>query len=264
MADPLGPTTTLEVLRVRPDGSGPATAVLASEVPLTLVVNGRELTTLMCTPTHLESLCAGFLLSSGVIDTADDILELRCDTRRWDARVVVRHDPDPELLSRRLITSGCGRGVVYATAVEIAARHPLRSGLRIHRDQVLEAMLWLQKSSELYRASGGVHTAALSLAGAVPTEGIDDVGRHNAADKVIGKALLEGVDLGCCALLSSGRTSSDMLHKAKRAGIPISIGKGAATHQAALQAREMGLTLVGMARGRTMTIYSHPERIEGC
>jgi FdhD protein len=263
MPDPLGPTTSFEVLRTRGDEAGPATAIVATEVPLTLVVNGTELATLMCSPTDLEPLCAGFLLSAGVIDRAEEILSYRCDTARWEARLQVRHDPDPELLSRRLFTSGCGRGVLYASAVEIAARHPLHSELRIHRDAIAAAMGWMQRASELYRASGGVHTATLCIEGALPTWHMDDVGRHNAVDKVIGRALLEGIDLTRCVLLCSGRTSSDMLHKAKRAGIPISASRGAPTHQAVLQARAMGLTIAGFVRGSSMTVYSHAERVEG-
>lgn len=263
MPDPLGPITTLEVVRVRDGEPQPATASVATEVPLTIVVNGVELATLMCTPAEIEPLCVGFLLSSGVIDRADEVLGYRCDTARWEARLQVAQDPDPELLSRRLFTSGCGRGVVYASAVEIAARHPLHSALVIHRDRIAEAMGWMQRASELFRVSGGVHTAALSLDGALPTAAMDDVGRHNAVDKVIGRALMDGVDLSRCALLCSGRTSSDMLHKAKRAGIPISVSRGAPTHQAVLQARAMGLTVVGFARGPNLTVYSHPARIGG-
>ncbi len=262
-SDPLGPTTELEVIRARGDELGPATVMVATEVPLTVVVNGTELATLMCTPADLEPLCAGFLLSSGVIDRASEILDYRCDTTRWEARLRVQHDPEPELLSRRLFTSGCGRGVVFASAVEIAARHPMVSELSMHRDQIAAAMAWMQRASDSFRDSGGVHTAALSLDGAAPTVAMDDVGRHNAVDKVIGHALLDGVDLARCALLCSGRTSTDMLHKAKRAGIPISVSRGAPTHQAVLQARQMGLTVVGFARGSSLTVYSHPARIGG-
>ncbi len=263
MSDPLGPLTEIEVLRARGEEEGPAVAQVATEVPLTIVVNDTELATLMCTPSDLEPLCVGFLLSAGVIDGAAEIASYRCDTTRWVARLQVAQDPDPELLSRRLYTSGCGRGVLYASAVEIAARHPLRSELRIHRERIGEAMGWMQRASELFRASGGVHTAALSLEGAMPAFFMDDVGRHNAVDKVVGRALLEGMDLSRCALLCSGRTSSDMLHKAKRAGIPVSVSRGAPTHQAVLQARSMGVTVVGFARGASMTVYSHPERIVG-
>ncbi len=153
--------------------------------------------------------------------------------------------------------------MVYASAVELAARHPLHSDLRVQRSQIAAALGWLQRASQAYRDSGGVHSAALCLEGAVPERAFDDVGRHNAVDKAIGDALQRGVPLARCALLCSGRTSSDMLHKAKRAGIPVSISRGAPTHQAVLQARQMGLTLVGVVRGSSLTIYSHPERVEG-
>ncbi len=263
MAEPLGPTVELEVVRARADVVGSTTAVLATEVPLTIRVNDTELATLMCTPGDLEALCVGFLLSSGVIDRADEVHSFRCDTTRWRAELRVAHDPEPELLSRRLYTSGCGRGVMFSSAVELAARHPLTSELRIHRDQVMAITSWLQQASALYKACRGIHSAAISVEGTQPDDVLDDVGRHNAVDKVIGRALMQGVDLSRCALLCTGRTSTDMLQKAKRAGIPVSISRGAPTHQAVLQARQMGLTVVGFARGKTLTVYSHPERIEG-
>ncbi len=259
--EPLGPLVKLEVLRVEGQEAGPAEAPVATEVPLTIAANGIELATLMCTPSDLEALCHGFLLSSGVIQRAEDVQALSIDRTRWEARVQVRHDPDPALLSQRLFTSGCGRGVVYASAVELAARHPIRSTLSVEPAQIAAAMKWMQRSSELFRLSGGVHTAALSVEGAVPSSSMDDVGRHNAVDKVVGDAMMRGIPLDRSVLLSSGRTSSDMLHKAKRAGIAISVSRGAPTHQAVLQARAMDLTLIGFARGTRFTVYSHPERI---
>ena len=261
--EPMGPSTAVEVIRAKGSEAGPATVHVPTEVPLTIVVNDTELATLMCTPTHIEQLCAGFLLASGVIDTAAEVLSCRCDPVRWEVRIQVQHDPDPAMMSRRLFTSGCGRGVVFASAVEIAARHPLRNELRIHLDQLTAAMGWLLRSSDAYRTSGGMHTAAISIEGAIPSASMDDVGRHNAVDKVIGEALAQGVDLGRCALLCTGRTSTDMLHKAKRAGIPISVSRSTPTHQAVLQARAMDMTVVGKARSTGLTVYSHPERITG-
>jgi len=263
MAESLGPYTAFEVIVARGAESSPTTAQVATEVPLTIKVNSTELATLMCTPIHVEALCVGFLMGAGVIDKACEILDYRCDTARWEARLTVQHDPDPTLLHRRLFTSGCGRGVVFASAVEIAARHPISNDLTLHRDQITAAMSWLLGSSEAYRTSGGMHTAALCLDGAVPDASMDDVGRHNAVDKIIGDALMKGTDLARCALLCTGRTSTDMLHKAKRAGIPISVSRGTPTHQAVLQARSMGLTVVGRARRGGFTVYSHPQRIEG-
>jgi FdhD protein len=152
---------------------------------------------------------------------------------------------------------------MYSSVLEIASRHPLTTSLTVHRGALVELMRWLQKSSGLFKSSGGVHTAALSEAGETPKIAIDDIGRHNAVDKVIGDALIRGIDLSRCLLLCSGRTSSDILHKAKRSGIPMSVSRGAPTHQSILHAREMGVTIVGFARGDSFTVYTHPERITG-
>jgi FdhD protein len=90
---------------------------------------------------------------------------------------------------------------------------------------------------------------------------IDDIGRHNAVDKVIGHCLLAGFDLSQSMLLCTGRISSEILHKARRASIPIVVSRGAPTHQSVLLAREMGITLIGVARAGSFTIYSHYQRI---
>jgi FdhD protein len=113
----------------------------------------------------------------------------------------------------------------------------------------------------LHGTTRGVHSAALAPGGRLPASAIDDVGRHNAVDKAIGRALADGTDMASCVLASTGRVSSEILFKARRAGIPVVASFGAPTHQAVLLAREMGVTLVGFARGRRLTAFSHPERI---
>jgi FdhD protein len=175
--------------------------------------------------------------------------------------VELREEPDVELFRKRLHTSGCGKGVMYASAVEVASRHPLKSELSVPAERILDLIDGLQGRSKLHKRTGGVHSAALSVAGAPPDVDLDDIGRHNAVDKVIGDALLRGLDLSRCVLVNSGRVSSDILHKAKRAGIPVVVSRGAPTHQSVLRAREMGVTLIGFARGRNFNIYSHPDRV---
>src|SRR4030042_6130663 len=110
-------------------------------------------------------------------------------------------------------------------------------------------MRWVQTSSQLYRSTRGVHTAALSKGGTLPEIACDDIGRHNAVDKVIGSALITGIDFKVAVLLCSGRISSDVFFTAKRCEIPVLISLSAPTHQAVLLAREMHLTLVCFARG---------------
>lgn len=257
----LGQDTSFDVVRFGEGAAEAGTARVATEVPLTLVVNGVELATLSCSPSHLPELIHGFLFTQGLIRDAGDVSEVVVDPARWRADVAVARTPDAELLRKRLYTSGCGRGVMFTTVIEIAARRPLESGFRVRAPVIGELMRWLQAGSELHRLTRGVHSAALAPGGVPPDSAIDDVGRHNAVDKVIGRALLHGTDLGSCVLAGSGRVSSEILFKARRAGIPVVASFGAPTHQAVLLARELGVTLAGLARGRRLTAFSHPERI---
>jgi FdhD protein len=234
---------------------------VAAEVPFTIIANGIEVVTLLCTPQNLDMLCTGFLFTSGFIRSPKEVLGISCDLQRWRADAQIARDPDPGLMAKRLYTSGCGKGVMYASTGEIAARHPLQTGMVVDSSRVVEVMRWLQTCSSLYRTTGAVHTASVSIGGDIPEIWMDDVGRHNAVDKVIGAALLKGTDFSNALLLCSGRTSSEILFKAKQAGIPVSIARGAPTHQTVLLARDIGVTVVGFARGGGFLIYSHPERI---
>ena len=106
-----------------------------------------------------------------------------------------------------------------------------------------------------------MHSVALSLEGALPDMLIDDIGRHNAVDKVIGYGLLHGLDFSRSILLSTGRTSSEILHKAKRAEIPIVLSRGAPTHQTILLSRDMGVTVAGFKRSGDIVVYSNGQRV---
>ena len=260
-AEPLGPSLSFEVVRYTGDIAQDDTACVAAEVPLTIVARGIEVATLSCTPEHIRELVHGFLFTQGLIDSAGDVHEVLLDPVRWRVDADIARTIDTELLGKRLYTSGCGKGVMYTTVYELAARQPLESDFRIAASAVQDVMRWLQSSSKLHRLTGGVHSAALVAQGGPAGTPIDDVGRHNAVDKVIGKALIEGLDFGKSILASSGRISSEILFKARRCGIPLAASFGAPTHQAILLARDMGVTLAGFARGRKLTVFSHPERI---
>ena len=234
---------------------------VATEVPLTIMANDIEVATLACTPADLDELVRGFLFTSGFARSAADIRALRFDTSRWVAEASLSVAPDPALMTRRLYTAGCGKGVQFPGIVELSMRTPLAGGFCVAAEHVRSLARWLQGSSPLHGATGGVHTAALSTAGALPDRAYDDIGRHNAVDKAIGRGLCEQADFTRCVLLTTGRVSSEILFKARRAGVPVLVSLGAPTHQAVLLARQTNLTLVGFARGRTFTVYASPERI---
>ena len=258
---PLEDLVTLPVTRYRAGALTPEKSPVAVETPLTFVVNGHEVATLMCTPSHLKAYTIGFLFTSGMIRSAQDILDWDLDRRKWRVDVTVKDFTDPELLGQRVYTSGCGKGVMYTSMVELAARHPIESDIRISGQAIIDAMGWLAKCSELHKKTGGVHSAAVSINGELPEFHIDDIGRHNAVDKVIGTLLMSGTPTDNLVLMGTGRVSSEILHKARRLGIPVIATRGVPTHQSILLAEEMGMTIAGFVRPTNFAVFTHPERI---
>jgi len=257
----LGPTAEFEVLKI---GGGKAETLLlsvATEVPCTIVVNGTEILTALVTPTFLEEFAVGHLFTAGIINAASDVTGFHCDETRWRLDVETPRAVDLELLGKRVYTSGCGRGVMYANVIELSSRHPAAAGPEVRAGALITCMKWLLSSSALFQSTHGVHSVATSVAGDLPDLLIDDIGRHNAVDKIIGRGLLRGIDFSKCVLLSTGRTSSEILHKAKRAGIPIVLSRGAPTHQTILLAREMGVTVASYGRQGGIAVYSRCERL---
>ena len=258
----LAPYVELEAQRVKADGIVTAPISVASEIPYTIIINEQELATMLCTPDHLEELAYGFLYTSGIINDREDITSFALDRQQWIGYVTLQHMPDFALLSKRIYTSGCGKGVMYSSYMELASRRPINTAARFTKGDIQSGMHFLLQCSELYKRTGSIHTVALGISGELPHRVYDDIGRHNALDKVIGKALLNVENFSESILFCTGRISSEMLHKAKRCNIPVIVSRGAPTHQAVLRARSMGITLAGSVRVSGFILFSHPERID--
>jgi FdhD protein len=235
---------------------------IATEVPCTLQVNGDELGTMLCTPADLKEFAVGYLFTSGLIQSADEVLEFYCDEKTWRLDITTVHRIDPALLGKRIYTSGCGRGVMYDNMINLALRHPLDdTTFTIEPERLVACMRWLLGCSQLHRETHGVHTVAISVNGDIPDVYFDDIGRHNAVDKALGHSLMQGIDFTRALLMGTGRISSEILQKVKRAAIPLLLSRGAPTHQTVLQARDMGITVVGFARAGNFTVYTHAGRV---
>ncbi len=258
---PLGEMIPHTITRYRKGGLSQEETQVAVEVPLTFVINGQETATLMCTPSHLTAYAHGFLFTSGFINSADEVLSMDLDPKKWRMSVQIKAMPDPELLGRRVYTSGCGKGVMYTSITELAGRRPIGDETRVSGEKLIALMSWLQGCSHLHATTGGVHSVAVSRGGEIPDSHIDDIGRHNAVDKVIGTLLMERTDPKGLILAGTGRISSEILHKARRMGIPIVVSRGAPTHQSLLLAQEMGMTLVGFVRRTNFAVFTHAHRI---
>lgn len=235
---------------------------VARERPLTIVLNNRELVTLLCSPTELKYLAIGFLSSEGLVKSKDDIKKILVDDRRGIVRVetVEEQEFSDEQMFKRFITSGCGRGATFYSAADVQGEIKVESRTEISVTEVFTLTKAFLHRSQMYRTTGGVHSAALCDTASILVFA-DDIGRHNAIDKIFGQCLLENIPVEEHLIISTGRISSEMLLKAAKRNIPIVISKSAPTALGVRLAGELGITLIGFVRGRRMNVYSHDWRI---
>ncbi|MGQ9557734.1 MAG: formate dehydrogenase accessory sulfurtransferase FdhD [Desulfurispora sp.] len=240
----------------------PTGDLLVREVPLTLFLNDSELATLVCSPGAWRELAAGFLLSEGLIHSADDIAEI---TLREDEGLLwvqtARPVPQVENFLRRQLASCCGKGRTGLYFVNDAAQlQPIRSPARFAAADILTVARQLEERARLFRDTGGVHSAALAAGGRLVVM-YEDIGRHNAVDKVLGHCLWQRLPVQDGALVLSGRVSSEILIKAVRAGLPAVISRAAPTALAVDLAHDFQVCLIGFARGERFNVYSGQERV---
>ena len=242
-------------VRVEHDGG---TDVVAVEEPMEIRVDGVPLAVTMRTPGHDEELALGFLFGEGLIDgprEAGLTADLAANTIEVSGPLI--REPG----ARRFYTTSscgvCGKGALEEVAVLSA---PLPSGPVIARSLLAALPDGLEQPG--FEHTGGLHATGLFAADGTALVAREDVGRHNAMDKVIGRALLDGlVPLSHHILCVSGRLSFELVQKAAVAGAPILVGVGAPSSLAVSLADERGLTLCGFARHGRMNVYTHPQRV---
>ena len=193
----------------------------------------------------------------------EEITGLTLDGERGIVRIRTATDKtaDGKLFMKRVLTTGCGRGMAFYSYADLDRKKKVLSDLRVAPADVLALSKGFQGASELYRSTHGVHSAALCDARKILVFA-EDIGRHNAVDKVIGRCLLDGLDLTDRILVTSGRISSEILFKAAGCGIPVLISKSAPTDMGVDLARELGITLIGFVRGGGMNVYAGEQRID--
>lgn len=252
---------SLEVTRIKPDGSPEIMNLsVAEEKPFTIYLNDKEIVTLLCTPQHLDELAVGFLSSEGFL-RMDDLEDLQIDMKQgigWVRSSKTRMIAERTFM-KRYLTTGCGRGSSFYSLADTHCK-PVHSRLRVPVQDVRQAIRYVQKSSQLYRMTHGVHSAAL-CSGSTIEVFREDVGRHNAIDKIVGRCVLEGIHMEDKFLVTTGRISSEILTKACKMGVAILVSRSAPTALAIEMAQQMNITLVGFARGGGITIFTGSERI---
>jgi FdhD protein len=237
---------------------------VAVEAAVTLFVNELEVATLLCTPTDVEALGVGFLLGEGVLQRRDQLIDAAYDRGRGILRLKVAEDVDLSPFSgerKGTVTSGCGKGQTYAFVRDVGRMPPVASRRTLAARTVAERVKGFMRMSDTYRDTGGVHSA-MFWDGAQVEVFCEDLGRHNAVDKVFGRCLLEGIEAAGGVLFVSGRISSEIALKCARRQVPIVISRNAPTSFSLTLADVLDVTLVGFVRGDRMNVYTHPERIE--
>lgn len=253
----------IPITRITREGKKEENDPVVTEIPLTIMLGEKQLVTLLCTPEYLKELAVGFLISEGFLKERDKLKGVKIDEDKGIVTVKIE-DISPlteDLFGKRTITSGCGQGTIFYHPLDALSCNPISSELKIEQDSVFKLMSELRKVSNLYQSTGGAHTCALCH----PKEGIitlaEDIGRHNALDKIIGYAFLNNIQFEDKVVVTTGRISSEILLKAAKQGLPGIISRGAPTTLAVEIADKLGITIIGFTRGRRMNVYSHPERV---
>jgi FdhD protein len=256
-------TKTFPIVRITGGTAEHVEDPVAVETMATFRVNDLEVATLLCSPGHVEALAVGFLAGEGVVTHREQLLGTSYDRGRGIVHVKVSDDVDlsPFTGERKgTLTSGCGKGQTYAFVRDVAAMTPLPPGPVLDSRAVAAKVRHFSRMSETYQATGGVHSAMLWDGNGLAVFA-EDLGRHNAVDKVIGRCLLEGIDTAGKVLLISGRISSEIALKCAHARVPIAVSRNAPTTFSLQLAELLDLTLVGFVRGERMNVYTSPERI---
>ena len=249
------------ILRFTRESKGSFEDTVARELPVTIILNDQELVTLLCSPSDLNYLAVGFLHSEGLLDSKEDIKKLLVDNERGVVRLETTNGKElaQDVLFKRVISTGCGRGASFYSAAD-ASSQKVESRMQISTDEVFALVNEFQHGSHLYLTTHGVHSAALCDRKGMLVFG-EDIGRHNAVDKIFGKCLLEDIPTNDRLLITSGRTTSEILHKVAKRGIPVLITITAPTNLGVRIADSLGITLVASVRGKKMDVYTGEWRI---
>lgn len=222
----------------------------------TIFLDKTQYITLLCTPDSLEELAIGFLHSESIIEKIEDIKNITVKKEKGYVDIELNNK---SLLHKkenkhRVVTSGCGKGSIYYDELDKLNICDSSNKHNVDFAAISEIMNDFNKKSELFLKTGGVHSVALTdFKDIIYFE--EDIGRHNAIDKIIGRCLLDNIDISNKAILTSGRITSEIVLKCAKLNINCIISRSAATNVAIDLANILNLRLIGFARGKKMNIY---------
>lgn len=237
--------------------------LVVAEHELKISLDGRRFISLLCTPRSLRELVVGFLHAEGIVTSRGDIRHLIIDEQGSQAQVALAGGNGSwDALPRTVTTAGGSGGKTLQPGTAVAMPRDAASAFTLNPGHVCRQMETFSRRSELFLKTGGAHSCALSDGRDILLFE-DDIGRHNALDKIIGHTLLQDMAVEDKVILTSGRVSSEIVAKIARRGIGAIVSRSAPTSRAIDLARAAGMTLIGFARGQSLNVYANFSCLQG-
>lgn len=260
------PLSTTHFLKVSTGAASPARRVVAEETPVALVYNGTTYAVMMATPDDLEDFAIGFSLCEGVIASISEIDEIAIVAQAdgIELRIWLAHPAAHRLVIRRRAMLGptaCGLCGIESLAAVTRELPRIAGGPIIRRQDIVAAMASAVSAQALNRAARSLHAAGFWVPGLGLVALREDVGRHNALDKLTGSVVRAGVDPGSGIVVLTSRVSVEMVQKAAALGVPIVAAMSAPTALALRMADAAGITLIASVRQETFDVFTHPWRL---
>ncbi|MCD6176329.1 MAG: formate dehydrogenase accessory sulfurtransferase FdhD [Candidatus Cloacimonetes bacterium] len=224
-----------------------------------IFINEIYYMSLMCLPEKLDDLIVGFLFNNDIIEKYSDIKKIKILKERINVLLNKPFKIDAD--KKFTLTSGCGNAMTSFDLKNLASDRKNNLQIKLHSEQIIELMNQFNKKSDLFLETGCVHSCALAEEDKILFS-IDDIGRHNSLDKIVGNAMINNIDLSSKILLTTGRLSFEMIAKVIKCNIPIIISRSAPTCYAVKLAAKYNVTMIGFARGKKFNVYTGFERIK--
>ena len=248
----------INLTKITKDKPEKITDLVAMEVPFSILLNGKKIVTLNCTPENYNYLGVGFLFTSGILQKKEELKSIKIDKEQGLIDIEVE---GVSLSSEDILKNNLPIGIYQSEAREEEFLFN-NSSLKIKFNQVFKVISEMQKKAKFFKFTGGVHSCALADKSGHIILFTEDISRYNTIDKILGEAFLNNIYLEDKIILASCRITSGILRKIVTAKIPIIISRSAPTDRSIRLAQRVGITLVGFVRGEKMNIYSYPQRID--
>lgn len=244
------------------DASGAEVCLpVVAEKPMTIFLNQREIVTSMTIGDYPKALAVGFLFNQNMLHHKDEIAAIDYDAE-IDVVVVRTHDETnfEDKLKKRIQTSGCAQGTIFGDVMDRFEAIHLAQETILHTSELIALSKAINTAPSLYLTAGAIHGCVLAK-GAEPLIYVEDIGRHNAVDKIAGLMLMEDISAEDKIFYTTGRLTSEMVLKTAMMGVPILVSRSGFTEAGVRLARQANMTLIGRAKGSRFVALSAPERI---